>query len=191
MVVLDELPDKNLGTSSQAFAINDFGQVAGGYGGQTINTTAFLWTPVQANGSEGEMVDLGKLPGSIYSRSEDINSQGETVGSSFYEDASFGHYRAFLWAPTEPNSNDGTMLDLNSLLEPTTGAGWELTAAYGINDRGQIVGSGVYDPDGPGGVDAIGAAFLLTPVPEPPTPKMVGMLGLACALFARRRNGKG
>jgi probable HAF family extracellular repeat protein len=46
------------------------------------------------------------------------------------------------------------MRDLNSLLPANSG--WELTAAYGINDRGQIVGKGKKDGQT--------KAYLLTPI---------------------------
>jgi probable HAF family extracellular repeat protein len=131
------------------------------------------------------MVDMGKLPDSIYSRSEDMNAQGQVVGSSYYL---AGNYRAFVWAPASPNSNNGTMLDLNSLLEPNTGAGWTLTIAKGIDDRGQIVGFGnYYDPDGPGGVTPIARAFLLTPISEPTTAVATSLLAGGSAPFFRRR----
>lgn len=42
--------------------------------------------------------------------------------------------RAFLYS-------NGLMSDLNNLIDP--GSGWTLTGAYGINDSGQIVGSGL------------------------------------------------
>ena len=56
------------------------------------------------------------------------------------------------------------MIDLNTLLP--TGSGWELAGAYGINDLGQIVGSG--------SINGQGHAFLMTPVPEPATILLVG-----------------
>ncbi len=49
---------------------------------------------------------------------------------------------------------NGIMTNLNNLLP--AGTGWELGAAYGINNKGQIVGTGKFK-----GQDT---AFLLTPV---------------------------
>src|SRR5205823_2335405 len=81
-----------------------------------------------------------------------INSFDRVVGSSTH---------AFTWTPDEG------ILDLNDLLD-SSGANWILTGARGINDSGQIVGSGSFDADGPGGSAPVRHAFLLTPiVPEP------------------------
>jgi probable HAF family extracellular repeat protein len=66
------------------------------------------------------------------------------------------------------------MVDLHTLLVP--GTGWTLWEATGINDRGQIVGSGwnaAHEQH----------AFLLTPVPEPTTVTIIG-LGV-CLLLGR------
>jgi hypothetical protein len=47
-----------------------------------------------------------------------------------------GRSRAFVWF-------NGMMFDLNELVNPDSG--WTLDAAYGINDAGQIVGSGLWN----------------------------------------------
>ena len=58
------------------------------------------------------------------------------------------------------------MTDLNLQLD-SSGAGWVLTEARGINDSGQIVGTGTY-----GGANHI---FLLTPASKVAAPTIVGM----------------
>jgi hypothetical protein len=50
------------------------------------------------------------------------------------------------------------MRDLNTLLDPVTGAGWVIRTPRGINKNGQIICSGIYN--GQGSVQAL----LLTPV---------------------------
>src|SRR5262249_51645833 len=75
---------------------------------------------------------------------------------------------------------DGTLYDLNSLLPANSG--WTLTAAYGLNDAGQIVGTGTYNGDP--------SAFLLTPtslssVPEPSACAI--LVPTALLLLPRRR----
>lgn len=67
----------------------------------------------------GKTIDLG--PGFAYA----INNAGAVVGHD--------GERAVLWI-------DGVRYDLNTLIDP--GSGWTLLAAYGLNERGQIVGQG-------------------------------------------------
>jgi probable HAF family extracellular repeat protein len=57
------------------------------------------------------------------------------------------HYRAFSWTPT------AGFRDLNSLI--SSDSGWTLRSATAINDRGEIVGQGVFERDDRG--------FLLIP----------------------------
>jgi probable HAF family extracellular repeat protein len=107
------------GASSEAFAINDSGVVAGwsgaaGGGGQH----AFL-------DSAGKMTDLGLLPGEggIYTAASGINNSSQVVGSG---DNAASDQRAFL-------DSNGKMTDLGTLGGPQA-------AAYAINNVGQIVG---------------------------------------------------
>jgi probable HAF family extracellular repeat protein len=74
--------------------------------------------------------DLGTLGGSS-STARGINNAGAIVGGSLTKDDVA--YRAFLY-------EDGTMHDLNVLVDPE--AGCELEQALGINDRGDIVAIG-------------------------------------------------
>jgi probable HAF family extracellular repeat protein len=98
------------------------GQVVGqsNLTGDTTNH-AFLW-------QNGEMTDLGTLPGDVASLATNINSKTQVVGPSF--DAS-GNPRAFLW-------QDGVMTDLNTLIPADSP--FFLVEALAINDRGQITG---------------------------------------------------
>jgi probable HAF family extracellular repeat protein len=105
------------GASTQAFDMNNAGQVVG-YSGVPNNTHAFIWT--QAGG----MVDLGTL-GGPFSYAWDINDLGQVVGSS---QTATGQFHAFLWTPA-----DG-MVDLG-VLDGFTSS--EVTA---INENGQIIG---------------------------------------------------
>ena len=67
------------------------------------------------------MIDLGTLGGGS-SYAYGVNDSGEIVGYSYLAD---GGQHAFLY-------DDGTMLDLNSLIPANSG--WDLLEAYGIND---------------------------------------------------------
>jgi probable HAF family extracellular repeat protein len=155
------------GSSSTAYGINDAGQIAGtsqtpsgamaaffwngqtmqnletlggytSYGegidasGQVVGSSqiasgymhAFLWT-------SGFMKDLGTLGGSN-SLGYGVNDSGSVVGYSLTTGNAATH--AFLYT-------NGVMTDLNSLLP--IGTGWTITAAYGIDNNGDIVGTGV------------------------------------------------
>ena len=76
-------------------------------------------------------------------------------------------------------------MDLNSLVV-AGGEGFSLKIAAGINDLGQIVGTGTFDPDGPGPMSSAQRGFLLTPVPEP---GMAGLMGVAVLCRRARRTG--
>ncbi|BBO36246.1 PEP-CTERM sorting domain-containing protein [Lacipirellula parvula] len=173
-----------MGLASSAAEINDVGQVAG----DTVvgnRRHAMFWNPQVPNGSTGVMSDLGLLPGRLQSRAVDVNNAGMVVGvadddsATSSSSANLINGLSFLW------TSSGGMQNLGDLLD-STGAGWQLYGVRGINDRGQIVGIGSYDPDGPGGVPLEVRGFLLNPVPEPTTLALV-CSGFACCLAARRR----
>ncbi len=167
---------------SAAFGINDYGQVAGAYLPAGGEQQAFLWNPTgfvdlgspllsgsQAwainnlgmvagyswGGSDyrsflyanGLVVDLGTMDEFTQIYAWGINNTGQVVGYMSNPTGSLSH--AFLYA-------GGKLYDLNDLL--AAGHGWEyLTAAFAINDRGQIAGYGRINGQFRG--------FLLTPTP--------------------------
>jgi probable HAF family extracellular repeat protein len=92
---------------------------------------AFLWERVSGS-FEGRFTDLGTLGGEI-STAYGIDNRDQVVGES--ETSPGGKRHAFLYS-------QGTLFDLNALIP--TGSGWELVSARGINDRGQIVGVGLF-----------------------------------------------
>ena len=150
------------GRHSCATGINDSGQVVGyAYTSGDAASHAFLY-------SNGTMLDLGTLSGS--SHAYGINDRGQTVGSAY---TSAGSEHAFIY--------DGTMHDLNDLLDP--GCGWTITDAQAINDNGWIAANGC-NPEVNGGAPQ---AILLTPVPEPATLSLLALGGLT---ILRRRSGQ-
>ena len=140
------------GVSNYAFGINSRGSVVGAAATAKNTLEAFLY---DASG----LRSLGTLGYGSYAYG--INSGNHVVGYSYDLE---GRSRAFVW-------RDGFMYDLNAV---TAGLdGLTLEAAYGVNEFGQIVGSGVYrgeaaafrlDP-------VIGASMMadITSVPEPAT----------------------
>lgn len=114
------------GSFATATAINAGGVIVG-YGTNASNQTlAARWT------SDSTVASLGKL-GGAWSMAWAVNTAGQVVGSS---PVASGEPHAWLW-------KNGVLQDLNALLDPSSG--WVLSAAYGINDAGVIVGDGYLD----------------------------------------------
>lgn len=145
------------GTSGQADALNNRGQVAGQMNlPGDVNGHPFLW-------DRGKLLDLGTFGGdnggAIW-----MNDAGEVVGEADYPIPCMpdcGHpqvYRPFLW-------RQGRMIDLGAV--PGDRCGF----AYGINARTQIVGSNGHCH---GGVDAFlwenGSIFNLNDLIAGPAP---------------------
>jgi uncharacterized repeat protein (TIGR02543 family) len=150
MTDLGTLPGGASG-DSVAYGVNNAGQVVGtsavGPGdpdGGPAPMHAFLWQDADDDGvsDPGEMIDLCTPPGPIilevpvedcsfaYSVAYAINAAGVVVGE--YDRPDFGA-RAFLWRDVNGNgaSDPGEMIDLGFTSS---------SAAYDINDNGQVVG---------------------------------------------------
>lgn len=159
---------KDLGTLggiwSVGNAVNDTGQVTGASLAADGLKNAFITQ------SGGSMIDLGVVGNSSWSGGWDINNSGQvagTLGEQFLE-------RAFV-------TDNGVMVDLNSLLVASA-TGWTLVHAKGINDVGQITGTGV-NPTGES------HAFLLTPTSVPiPAAIWLFQFGLFGLLGLNRKN---
>lgn len=105
------------GNDSQAYAINDLGQVVGSSG---TDIDGFQHAFVYSNGL---MSDLGTLPDRPGSTAYAINANGQIAGSS--DGDVNGTTHAFLYA-------NGNMIDLDPNGTQSQG--------YGINSLGQVVG---------------------------------------------------
>jgi probable HAF family extracellular repeat protein len=129
-----------------------------------ISSSAFVTS------SSGQLFDLGTLGGPL-SAGRGINNTGQVVGYSFLANNS---EVAFV-------TDNGVMKDLNTLLVSGT-TDWVLTEAFGINDAGQITGSGIHN--------GVMRAFLMTPVPVPAAVWMMGsgLFGLLGFNSRRRAN---
>jgi probable HAF family extracellular repeat protein len=127
------------GANGEALAINKNGHVVGDSDTADGTPHAFLF--------DGSLRDLGTLPGyenASYARG--INNSGEIVGDSDSADQK----RAFLY-------RKGHLVQLDTLAQNLNEAGFaSLDVAYGINDKGWIVGYGTT-------TDNLTAAFVAVP----------------------------
>ena len=186
---------------SYAYAINDLGQVVGSSEGSFSGSHAVLF-------SDGQVQDLGTVPGDAWSCARGINNAGQIVGWSA---TSNWKYHACLYSGgqmqylgTLPGCTQSYACGVNNIGQivgwaqnDTSGTahaflytggqmldlGVDLmntitSGAIAINDAGQIAGHGL---DGSGQEHG----FLLTPTPEPATLSMLALGGLA--LLRRRR----
>jgi probable HAF family extracellular repeat protein len=151
--------DGNTTSTSGASAVNDLGQVVGSSYSQALGTTHAVYF------SDHGVLDLGTLGG--LSSAHALNNLGQVVGDSY---TAFGDH-AFI-----TDLQGGPIIDLNALIPPDSG--WDhLFTADGINDAGQIVGTGQMP-----GYDIM-HAYLLSPVerPAPAVAPVPPVPGVACA----------
>jgi len=112
-------------TSSEAWAINATGEIAGNSADAIhAHPHAIFWSPA------GGLQDLGTLPNGAWSYGYGINSAGKVVGISAIASGQMTlPAHAFLWTKT------GGMQDLGTL------PGAHNSAALAINDSDQVVGN--------------------------------------------------
>jgi uncharacterized membrane protein len=148
--------------SAQAYAINDSGVIAGTFSTRPLTTLAQLF--IYRDGTYVEPgYAFGAAPETDLVRA--VNSAGVIVGTAELSNGAL----AWSYDPSSGYSN------LNAL---TNAPGWTLQTAVGINDSGQIIGTGLFNGQR--------NSFLLTPVPEPGVSALM-LLGLgALALRCRR-----
>lgn len=117
--------------------LNNRGVIAGNYYDRNEKLCGF-------RENRGRIEKIGTLLHSYQTDVRAINNQGQIVGSS---DFHVGNSHAFLYS-------HGKMTDLNNLIP--AGSGWILESANGINDKGQIAGTGSHNHKT--------RAFVLTPL---------------------------
>lgn len=126
------------GQPGRAFDVNELGDAVGDNDGSR---------PLLFRG--GVATDLGTVTEGASAHATSINRQGDIVGCERQVDRR--HEMAVIW----PGGKSPRRL--TGLLDPATGAGWELTCASSINRAGQITGWGRRG-------DGVYRIFLLTPI---------------------------
>ena len=125
-----ELPPLPGDSTSAATAINDLGQVVGISGdcgvavGSVSARHAVLW-------QNGVPTDLGNIGGDAWNTPTAINNQGTIVGFANTARGTAKSYEAFIWTKA------GGMKSLGNFSDASR------SAAFGINEKGQIVGLAV------------------------------------------------
>jgi probable HAF family extracellular repeat protein len=150
------------GANGEALAVNKNGQVVGDSDTTEGPAHAFIF-------DHSQLKDLGTLPGfNNRSYARGINNSGDIVGESDSADQK----RAFLYTK-------GQLIELDKLAENLSDGGFiSLDVAYGINDKGWIVGYGTTS-------DSLTGAFVAVPegkgnqviaggVQKPQVPRQVG-----------------
>ncbi|HEY3245800.1 MAG TPA: thrombospondin type 3 repeat-containing protein, partial [Phycisphaerae bacterium] len=124
---------------AEALAVNARGEVlVTAHAGGDVRQRAFVWR-------DGALMDLGSVPGFRYTFAAGINNLGWIAGSTSTDDSI--ENAGFLY-------RGGRMVRLDSLLP--SDSGWaELSFVVGINNAGQVAGTGMLN----GAV----RAFLMTP----------------------------
>ncbi|MBV8215761.1 MAG: hypothetical protein JOZ08_21300, partial [Verrucomicrobia bacterium] len=134
------------GAFSSAAAINDTGAIVGSSDNSNFVSHAVLF-------QNGAVIDLGVPSNFTSSAANALNANGVVVGV-----ASAGSYRGISHAFVAQN---GSITDLNRLIPGNSGP-WVLLTATGVNDAGEVVGTGTYN-----GTER---AFVLTPTTQPTVP---------------------
>lgn len=137
------------GDNSEALWLNDAGVVVGsadlpGTSGNQPHD-AVVWI-------NNKIHDLGTVPGDACSRGRAINATGQVVGGSS-DCQNFLH--AFVW------DEDTGMVDLNTAIAP--GSGFQLTNAFNVNDRGEILAKAAPLGFTPNDDEDLGHLVLLVP----------------------------
>jgi uncharacterized membrane protein len=128
-----DLPLPVGGKVATAYDINDTGLVVG-----VVDGRAVAWEPADPAGYEA--VYLETPPGTGYGRALAVNNAGDIIGWAIVSESGTNRTHAMLWQ-RDP-SDHFLPTDLGGL------SGFTSSFAYGINERGQIVGQSNYpDPD--------------------------------------------
>jgi hypothetical protein len=141
-----------------ATAINNSGQIGGGWGSTTAFAEICTLDPNTFRGSTTTLVDESSTANSGFVSG--LNNKGDAVG-----------WRGGFSSGIPTLFTSGQIVDVNSLFP--SGSGWVATTADRINDAGEIAGTGT--------LKGVPAAFVLAPLPSAsysPQPLCVACSGM-------------
>jgi len=144
------LPSRPEFTSSSANAISDNGTTIVGTGHPAFSSLPLLWSRA---GTTWTLRDLPVLTGDNQGSANGVNNAGVVIGTSTYGIP--GTWQ--IEASTSVVWLQGVPREIQSLLDPVTGAGWLITGLVSVNNSGQIAANALK-----GGFSR---AIILTPVP--------------------------
>jgi probable HAF family extracellular repeat protein len=118
-----------------ATGINYYGQLALTLDIFGISLGAYLVTPDSPNGAYSSFTQLQPVAGGVIDVFA-INTSGCLTGSTSTAITSNGHTltHAYRWTPTTPNSNDGTIVDIDPVATRNS-------FGYSIDDSGRVCGA--------------------------------------------------
>jgi probable HAF family extracellular repeat protein len=113
-------------------AVNNAGSIVGyAFNADGSETRAVFWasstSPAVILSTTGEFMNGG---------AQAISDNGRIVGAAY--NSAFTDFHAFMWP-----SSTSQGIDLNTVIPP--GSGWELQFATDVNNRGEIVGAGIFN----------------------------------------------
>ena len=154
-----DLADVTIDRISEAYGLNDLGDIVGYARQHDLGLPAMVWT------ADGQTLRIygGELnPNLIEGSAEHINNHGDLVGMDEFPGPSGGNpdFQPIGWVAFGATSGPIVKQDLLELVDPAEAAVWSRLHPFEINDRGEITGIAVAAAGGPSG----GArGFLMVP----------------------------
>src|SRR5258708_7306584 len=120
---------------SQAFGINNYGQVSGFVLTTGATPPGFLGTPAAGHGPTGTMIDLGRSQSGVGGAFK-LNDYGQVLLNVAVNTAFGVQNQAHLWTPLVANGTTGSLMSIGGITGPDG-----VSNGYALNSSGQVAGS--------------------------------------------------